>query len=293
MVKIATTARRVADARRALDLLALGREAGVPTIALAMGEAGLLTRVLAPKFGGFLTFGALSKGRESAPGQPTVGELRDMYRLPSQTAATRVFGVIGQPIGHSKSPAIHNAALAAAGVDAVYVPLLVDDLRSFLDSFGDLPGFDGFSVTLPHKEAALALAAEAHPVARDIGAANTLVRRPAAAGGGFAAYNTDWLAAVDAVQDALGGCERSLKGLTTVVVGAGGAARALAFGASERGARVVVVNRTRSRADELAAAVRGESADWADLQVERARVHRFSPFPCPRFLPFAAQSLSL
>jgi len=142
-----------------------------------------VSRLLAPKFGAFLTFGALRAGKESAPGQPTLAQLRGTFRLGSQArgargmcapacgahaamqcaqnGATRVLGVIGKPISHSRSPVLHNAALNAVGEDIVYVPLLVDDLPEFLGSplFGRAD-FAGFSVTIPHKEVALRCCAE-------------------------------------------------------------------------------------------------------------------------------------
>lgn len=118
-----------------------------------MSEHGQVSRLLAAKFGSFLTFGAIRRGEESAPGQPLLEELRDRYRVPTQTASTKVMGVIGNPIGHSKSPALHNPCLEAAGVDACYVPFLVKDIKSFLKNplFGR-EDFVGFSVTIPHKE---------------------------------------------------------------------------------------------------------------------------------------------
>lgn len=115
-----------------------------------MGERGVVTRILASKYGGFLTFGALGAGRESAPGQPTVAALKALYRSHSQSADTRVFGIIGNPVGHSRSPLLHNTAMGAAGWDGVYVPLLVDDLDSFAATFRDAD-WAGFSVTIPHK----------------------------------------------------------------------------------------------------------------------------------------------
>ena len=98
------------------------------TIVLGMGEAGQVSRLLAAKFGSFLTFGALRSGAESAPGQPTLAQLRNLYRVPQQSRDTKVMGVIGKPIAQSKSPALHNPSLAAADVDAVYVPLLAGSL---------------------------------------------------------------------------------------------------------------------------------------------------------------------
>ncbi|CAL8469064.1 g8605 [Coccomyxa elongata] len=263
VAKLATMPQRIEHSARMLALP--GKFAGRPVIALAMGEKGLASRILAPKFGGFLTFGALSASRSSAPGQPTVTELRRVYRLQNQSAATQVFGIVGNPVGHSQSPALHNAALAAAGMDAVYVPLLVDELRPFLEAF---PAFAGLSVTLPHKVllfceelAALECAGESNGGAARIGAANTLVRQ---SGGGLKAYNTD----ASAVEAGLGGskqgAEYPLKGLRVVVVGAGGAGRALAFGALGRGASVSVCNRTREKADALAEAL-GSGAEAAEL----------------------------
>ena len=265
VAKIATTAAGgPPDAARVLSAAAAARG---PTIALAMGEAGLASRLLAPKYGAALTFGALSPARASAPGQPSLADLTSMYRLGAQTPATRVFGVLGCPIAHSRSPAIHNAALAAAGLDGVYLPFLVQPggLPAFLAAFDD-PSYAGFSVTLPHKGAALAAAAEADPTATLIGAANTLVRLP---GGGYRAYNTDATAAVDSIAEGLRNAGDSgpppsspassdpLAGATVLVLGAGGAGRAVAFGAAARGARVLIANRDPGRADALAADVTG------------------------------------
>jgi 3-dehydroquinate dehydratase / shikimate dehydrogenase len=115
-----------------------------------MGEKGVVTRILASKYGGFLTFGALSSGQESAPGQPTLQDLINMYRIREQSAETKVFGIIGNPVKHSRSPVLHNKAMASAGFVGVYVPLLVDDMDSFMSTFSDVD-WAGYSVTIPHK----------------------------------------------------------------------------------------------------------------------------------------------
>jgi hypothetical protein len=119
-------------------------------IALSMGEKGVVTRILASKYGGFLTFAALSSGQESAPGQPALHDLISMYRIREHSAETKVFGIIGNPIKHSRSPVLHNNAMASAGFDGVYVPLLVDDMDRFMSTFSDLD-WAGYSVTIPHK----------------------------------------------------------------------------------------------------------------------------------------------
>ncbi|KAF8061413.1 bifunctional 3-dehydroquinate dehydratase/shikimate dehydrogenase [Scenedesmus sp. PABB004] len=284
IVKIATMANDIADAAAVLSLLQVNKG---PTIALAMGERGQITRLLAAKYGGVLTFAALSDARASAPGQPTIAQLRGLYGFGSQGPSTALYGIIGNPVHHSKSPLIHNTAFRQLGHDGVFVPLLVDDLPRFLSAF---EGHDwaGFSVTIPHKEAAHAAAAAHDPVAGAIGAVNTLIRQP---GGGFKGYNTDWVAAISVIERVLaagrsgaasptsreaaaaaGDCgaraASPLSGRTFLVVGAGGAGRALAFGAASRGATVLIANRSRARAEALAAAVPGGATvvDWGALQ---------------------------
>ena len=297
--KVAVTAQCASEALRVLALHHLPSNAGRPIVALAMGEAGVASRLLAAKHGALLTFAA-GPGGASAPGQPPIEEALGLYRLGGMSRATRAFGVIGDPIAHSKSPLVHNAALAVAGLDGCYVPLLVKDFPAFYEAaerlWEDGPGgggalnggFSGFSVTLPHKAAALAAAARADPVAASIGAANTLVRgrmtsleEDGGGGGGGGgggsgleaplpgdwAGNTDWGAALGAVERAAGGAG-SLRGKRAVIVGAGGAGRALAFGARELGCEVVVANRDPGSAESLAQAVGGTSVPLALLQRE-------------------------
>ncbi|KAI7844252.1 hypothetical protein COHA_002050 [Chlorella ohadii] len=254
IVKFATMANDITDAWRVLSVL---RACPVPCIALAMGERGQISRLLAPKYGGFLTFGALSPERASAPGQPTLQQLSGMYGLKQQRQDTAVMGIVGNPVSHSRSPAIHNAALQQLGLNAVYVPLLVDDMARFLATFTDADWI-GFSVTIPHKQAALEGAQEVDPVAAQIGAVNTLVRQE---DGSLKGYNTDWSAAIAAIERGLDPATPSstdassspLAGKTVVVVGAGGAGRALAFGAAVKGAKVVIANRSVQKAADLAA----------------------------------------
>lgn len=256
IVKIAQTARDVTDSLNMLELL---RKRKGPTISLAMGERGVITRILAPKYGGFLTFGALGAGRESAPGQPTVAQLRDLYRLKSQSPTTKVYGIVGNPVAQSKSPAIHNPSFQLRNFDGVYVPLLVDDFEGFLQQFAAFDrDFFGFSVTIPHKEAALRAARDLDPTCRSIGACNTLVRQP---DGSFKGLNTDWLAAIDAIEQGLRARDgKGLEGRRMVVLGAGGAGKALVYGGLERGcSQVVLVNRTRDRAEALAEEVRASA----------------------------------
>jgi len=256
VVKVVTMARSLADNLAVLRVLRAARK---PTIALTMGEHGHVARILGPKFGAFLVFASLGAGRESAPGQLPVRDLVDLYRFRETGPNTRLYGVIANPVAHSMSPAIHNAAFRHCGVDAVYLPFRVDRVADFIPAYQDLP-MDGYSVTIPHKEAVIPLLDEVQPLARRIGAVNTIVRRD----GRLCGSNTDWAAAVQAIEDALPHGE-SVRGRTVLLLGAGGASRAIAFGLVERGCRVAIANRTAERAVRLAADVGCESVDLADL----------------------------
>lgn len=110
---------------------------------MVMGERGLMSRVLCPKFGGYLTFGTLEPGKVSAPGQPTIDDLVNLYNFRSIGPDTKVFGIIGKPVSHSKSPKLFNTTYKSVGFDGVYVHLLVDDLAKFLATYSssDFAGF--------------------------------------------------------------------------------------------------------------------------------------------------------
>lgn len=128
IVKIATTATDVTDVARMFQITANSK---VPIIGLVMGEKGLISRILCPKFGGYLTFGVMEAGKVSAPGQPTIKELLDLYNFRHIGPDTKVFGIIGKPVGHSKSPLLYNPAFKSVGFNGVYVPFLVDDVQNF------------------------------------------------------------------------------------------------------------------------------------------------------------------
>ncbi len=295
--KVVFTARDATDALRVL--IELHRRAPQhPTIALAMGEAGLVTRVLARKFGAFLTFATLHAGGESAPGQPTLTALRDLYRWDDLGPSTRVYGVLGWPVGHSRSPHIHNAALRAAGIDAVYVPLPVRptwaEFAAFMDAVQRNPDLDfwGFSVTLPHKEHALRWleeqGGEIEPLARRCGAVNTLLRH---ADGTSSGHNTDVLGVVAALRALPDWASADWRGRRAAVLGAGGVARAVVVALADRGCQVTIFNRTAERARRLADEFNCASEEWnaraespADLLVNCTSVGlapHVAETPCP------------
>ncbi|MHC4915497.1 MAG: shikimate dehydrogenase [Planctomycetota bacterium] len=257
VVKIAVTAEHPLDC---LPLYDLCRRSKKPLIALAMGECGTASRVLSLRFGAFLSYASSPAGKGTAPGQIDVAEMTGVYRAGEIGDATRLFGVIGDPIGHSLSPVVHNAAYRKMGMDAVYVSFRVPDRPAeFLRRYAEL-GFEGFSVTIPHKRAALEEADEVDEVTGQIGAANTIT----VVGEQLRASNTDADAAVAQLVAAFDGAER-LKGRTVLLLGAGGAARAAGWGLVRSGVKLVVANRTEERGRKLAEELGAEFRPLGEL----------------------------
>jgi 3-dehydroquinate dehydratase/shikimate dehydrogenase len=251
-IKIAAEARSLGDSTRVLATARARRN----VVAVPMGEIGLPARILALRNGSALAYAAVSKA--TAPGQLTVREMRHVYRADRLTRATRVYGVIGHPIAHSLSPLMHNAAFAARKVNAVFLPILVKNLADFFASRRDLR-LAGFAVTLPHKQAILRRLAGCDPLAKRIGAVNTVVVR---GNGALYGYNTDYVG----VLRALASCVR-LRGSRVLILGAGGAARAAAFALAEAGSVVCISARRVSAGKRLAREVNGEF-------IARSRVRR-------------------
>ncbi len=161
---------------------------------------------------------------------------------------TGLFGIIGQPVTHSMSPAMHNAAFAELGINGVYVPMQPDNLEHGFYGLKSL-GFIGVSVTVPFKVDIMAHLDHVDPVAQKIGAVNTLLFDRSNPDKVLCkGYNTDWLGSNQALADAM-----SLDGSTVLVIGAGGAARAVGFGLIEAGVKVIITNRTESKGRDLAA----------------------------------------
>ncbi|MFK7882731.1 MAG: type I 3-dehydroquinate dehydratase [Phycisphaerales bacterium] len=280
VVKVAYRARSIRDNLELFDILS---ERQKPTIALCMGEFGTMSRVLAPKFGGFLTFATLRDASATASGQPTIEELLGMYRFRSIKPSTKVYGIIGWPVTQSMSPLVHNAGFEAIGWDGVYVPMPVaadetdteSSYTSFKTTFATLIvhadlGFEGASITIPHKQHAARLYRDEHVISKSpfeqrvltslfcietdefvelSRSCNTFVRS-IDCGGDFHSFflNTDKLGVIDPV-----GYETDVWGEKRVVlIGAGGAARAAAFGFAELGASVGIMNRSTEKAEALA-----------------------------------------
>ncbi|CAK9175890.1 unnamed protein product [Ilex paraguariensis] len=241
----------------------------MPLIARAMGDRGLISQLLGPKYGAFLVCGTL--GGKSIPGLPPLASIKQVYKLEHMDSDTKVFGVVSNPVGHSKGPLLHNPAFGHTKYNGIYVPFLVDNVKEFFRVYS-CNDFAGFSVGIPHKEAAVECCDEVHPLAKAIGAVNTIVRKPT--DGKLVGYNTDCEAGISAIEDALRERQISngqasqaspIAGKLFVLVGAGGAGRAMAFGAKNRGARVVIFNRNFERAKALAQAVSGEALPYECL----------------------------
>lgn len=269
--KMAWRARTVRDNFEAFDLL---RGAPRPMLAICMGEDGLPSRVLAKKFGAFGSFTAVEAGGESAPGQLTIAEMRRRYRWDRIGPATRVCGLIGDPVSHSIGPSVHNAAYESLSVDAIYLPFRVaegyESFKAFMVEVLARPWLDarGFSITIPHKENALRFARENGATIDDDavrwGAVNTFVMN---ADGMLRAANTDGPAVLQCATDLLGG---SLAGRRVAVAGAGGMGRTVAAVLHESGADVTVFNRTMDRARTVAEQLKCKWGPWDRLLSESA-----------------------
>ena len=241
---------------RSLDVLRLAR-GRKDLIAVPMGDVALPARVLALRDGSALAYAPVENS--TAPGQVTLDAMKNLYRADQLRRKTRVYGVIGDPIGHSLSPVLQNAGFQARKMDAVFLPFLVRELRDFLLSVGRL-GIAGFSVTLPHKQAILRHLDDCDPMAAAIGAVNTVVVR---GGGKLYGYNTDYVGVLRALERRI-----PLRGSRSLIFGAGGAARAVAFALAESGASVCVCARRAKAARGLARAVGGEVVERPRLQRE-------------------------
>jgi 3-dehydroquinate dehydratase / shikimate dehydrogenase len=240
---------------RSLEVLRLARGRR-NVIAVPMGDVAMPARVLALREGSALTYAPVENA--TAPGQATFEAMKNLYRADRLRRKTRVYGVIGNPIGHSLSPVLQNAGFQARKMDVVFLPFLVRDLRDFLHSVEPL-GIAGFSVTLPHKQAILRHLDDCDPMAAAIGAVNTVVVR---GGGKLYGYNTDYVGVLRALARRI-----PLRGSRALIFGAGGAARAVAFALAQSGASVCVCARRVKAAKALARAVGGEV-------VERPRLRR-------------------
>lgn len=245
VLKIAVRAHDAMDCLPVFQILTRAKSESKVLIPIAMGDGGIPTRVLATSRGAFLTFGSLDESGATAPGQTTAAELRDLYRIENIDEQTEIFGVVGSPVAHSISPHIHNAAFAAAGINAVYLPFETGDIENFIRRMARPEtreinwNLRGLSITAPHKSGIIGELDWVEPPVREIGAVNTVVIKD----NRLCGYNTDAAAALAPLEDSLKIHEAKI-----AVIGAGGAARALLWSLRENGANVTVFARNAESA---------------------------------------------
>ena len=253
-VKIAAQAQRLPDGLRLLKLARKSRN----FVAVPMGEVGLPLRILALREGSALAYAPV--GEATAPGQLSLRVMKELYRAHELNRATKVYGVIGEPIGHSLSPLLHNTGFAAARANAVYLPFLVHKLSEFLAAVPEI-GVRGFSVTLPHKQTILKYLKTCDELAARIGAVNTVT---VARDGSLHGSNTDYLGILRALETRM-----KLAGSRVLIFGAGGSARAAAFALARAGAHAVICARREVAARELARACGGDVVPRRALLTEK------------------------
>jgi 3-dehydroquinate dehydratase/shikimate dehydrogenase len=226
-------------------------------IGICMGEQGIISRVLGVRAGSVFTFAAINPKEATGPGQATAQELRSVYRIEQVDPATRVYGVAGDPVAHSLSPVIMNAALRRENVNGVYLALHAKTLKDLLFCVREIP-LHGLSITMPYKESILPHLDNSDGHTTKIAACNTVVR---AQDGKLYGFNTDTAGVVRTLERRL-----PLENAKVLVLGAGGAARAAVFALKEKGAEVWIMNRTPDQAQKLARQAKARSLKRADLK---------------------------
>lgn len=256
VIKMAYIASDGYEIHHAIDFLAKARGDKRKAVAVVMGEFGEPSRILYKKFGGWATYASTEDEKSAAPGQLPASHLRDPYRADQLDRKTEIFGVVvGAQMRQSKGTYLHNPLFRRAKRNAVYCRFPVRDLRKFMKLVA--PHVSGLSVTIPHKESIIRYLDQIDSVAEGIGAVNTVIRR----GKRLIGTNTDAPAALDAIEKVM-----RVKGKRVFIIGAGGAARAIAYEAKQRGAEVLIVNRTMARASHLAKEFGLEAVKMANLR---------------------------
>ena len=250
VLKIAVQANDVVDCLPVFKLLDRAYTEGREIIAIAMGNAGVATRILGPSRGAFLTYGPLDDEGATAPGQVNAHKLRSLYNIDKIDEETIVCGLVGLPVMHSVSPHIHNTAFASEGVNGVYVPFEVRDVKAFLKRMvhprtRELDwNLRGLSITAPHKQSVMQCLDWIEPDAKEIGAVNTVVVEQDRLLGS----NTDAAGLIDPLLRIMG----SLAQRKVAIIGAGGAARAAIWALQQQKATVTLFARNPAKTDSLA-----------------------------------------
>jgi 3-dehydroquinate dehydratase/shikimate dehydrogenase len=268
VLKLAVQVNDITDCLPIFQLLARARREGREMIAIAMGEAGIVTRILGPSRGAFLTYGALDAAHATAPGQITASDLRELYRIDKLDEQTAIMGLVGAPVAHSVSPQMHNAAFKECGLNAVYLPLEVHDAAAFIRRMVRPRSREldwklrGLSITAPHKSVVLDEIDWVEPSAREIGAVNTILIE----GEELRGYNTDARAFLTPLEKSI----EAIGNRRFALIGAGGVARSVLWALRRAGASVTVFARSLKDASAL--------AESFDALAERLKGASFSSF---------------
>lgn len=249
-VKIAVQTNDATDGLALMKLLEKAKAENKNLIPIAMGEAGIWTRIIGLSHGALMTFASLDDESKTAPGQLTVQEMIDVYRVKELDANTAIYGLIGESIAHSVSPQMHNAAFKFNKLNAVYIPFAVKDLGEFMRRMVNPATREidwlarGFAVTIPHKVEIIKYLDEVDETAGKIGAVNTVKIDE---NGKLLGFNTDAAGFIEPLKNAYG----DLRNTKVAVLGAGGAARAVVYALKQENASVTVFARNLEKAKSL------------------------------------------
>ncbi len=253
IIKIVTFANSINDNLAIFDLIKKAKKQNKKITALCMGEKGEISRILSPIFGAELTFGSLAKGKESASGQMPADVLNEVYRI-DELKNPKIFGLVGNPVMHSKGFIIHNKSFQKLKLDNVYVNFLVDDMNSFIKKFKSIIG--GVSITIPYKTSIIKHLDKIDATAKDIGAVNTVVK----VNNKLIGFNTDCVGAIRSLKN-----KTTIKNKNVLMIGAGGVARAIAFGIIKEKGKLIILNRTVKKAAKLAKELRCGFGGFGDI----------------------------
>lgn len=240
LIKIVTRANSINDNFKIFEFLKNKKD----LISFSMGIKGQISRILAPKYGSLLTYGSINSDKTTADGQITIDDLKKVYNIDMINENTGILGVIGSYAENSLSRYIHNTNFRKQHLNYIYIPFKIDpaELPEFMINFRKF-SFAGAAVTIPHKIEIMKYMDKIEDIAKKIGAVNTVVNRE----GKLAGYNTDYTGAIKALEEKI-----SLENKKALVLGAGGASRAICYALKEKGLDFVIANRTLKKAESLA-----------------------------------------
>ncbi|MDY1591055.1 MAG: shikimate dehydrogenase [Methanofastidiosum sp.] len=253
IVKIVAYAKDISDNLRIKDLVSSRSNQNKKIISFLMGEKGEISRILCNSWGSYTSYAPLRGVGKTAPGQIPIEDLNDVYRADSINNTFDIYGLIGNPVKESIGYYVHNKLFSYYNMDAAYLNFLVDDLDRFMSSFKGQ--FKGLCVTMPFKERIVPFLNKIDTMAQKIGAINTIKKNNDSLFG----TNTDWIGAVYSIEKLT-----SINNKKVLILGAGGAGKAIAFGIANRQGEVIISNRNEKKARELSKNLGAETVLWED-----------------------------